>query len=86
MSWRIERVPGRPLHHTGDDRLALPLRLSRNGEITADVELLLSLAEAEHLRAALCHALDGRPVQPSAPDCRRSMQTSPSTAHIVGRA
>ena len=86
MNWKTERIPGRALHRTDDDRLALPLRLSRNGEIAADVELLLSLAEAEHLHAALCRALDGHPVPPSAPDCRQSVQTSPSTAHIMGRA
>ena len=86
MNWQTERIPGRPLHRTDDDRLALPLRLSRNGEITADVELLLSLTEAEHLHAALCRALDGHPVPQSAPDCRPSVQASPGIAHIVGRA
>ncbi|WP_105970482.1 hypothetical protein [Streptomyces geranii] len=86
MTWKTERIPGRPLHRTDDDRLALPLRLSRNGETTAEVELLLTTAEAEHLHAALCRALDGHPVPPTAPDCRKSTQTSPGTAHVMGRA
>ncbi|WP_055534425.1 hypothetical protein [Streptomyces graminilatus] len=86
MIWNAERVPGRPLHRTDDDRLVLPLRLTRSGEHPADAQLPLSLAEAEHLHAALCRALDTHPAPPSGPDCRRSVQTSPGTARVVGWA
>lgn len=68
MNWEIKRTPGHPLHRTDDDRLALPLSLSRNGEYAADAELSLSLAEAEHLHAALCRALDGHPAPSNSPD------------------
>ncbi|WP_216373012.1 hypothetical protein [Streptomyces tailanensis] len=50
--------------------MALPLRLSRNGEHATDTELVLSLAEAEHLHASLCRALDGHPPPRDVPDCR----------------
>ncbi|MDX3549015.1 hypothetical protein PV729_27070 [Streptomyces europaeiscabiei] len=86
MSWEIERTPSRPLHRTDDDRLAVPLRLSRDGKHTTDVDLMLSLIDAEHLHAALCRALDGHPAPPAAPDCRQPVQTSRSNAHIAGRA
>lgn len=86
MTWKIERTPGCPLHRTDDDRLALQLRLTRDGKHAADAELTLSLAEAEHLHAALCRALDGQLAPANAPDCRRSVQTSTSNAHIMGRA
>ncbi|WP_211270776.1 hypothetical protein [Streptomyces yerevanensis] len=45
-----------------------------------DAELVLSLVEAEHLHAALCRALDGHPVPPSAPECRTSVETTPIDA------
>ena len=86
MNWEIKRTPGRPLHRTDDDRLALPLSLSRNGEHATDAELSLSRAEAEHLHAALCRALDGHPAPANSPDCRRTVQTSPSHGPVVGHA
>ncbi|QFR00026.1 hypothetical protein F9278_32025 [Streptomyces phaeolivaceus] len=86
MSWTIERTPERPVRRTGDDRLAVPLRVTRTGGDPADTELTLTLAEAEHLHAALCRALDSQPPPPNAPDCRRPVQASPSVARIVGRA
>lgn len=86
MSWTIERAPGRPVRRTDDNRLAVPLRLSLKDGHTADTELTLTLADAEHLHAALCRALDGEPSPPVAPDCRRSVQASPGAAHIIGRA
>lgn len=86
MTWTIERPPGRPVHRTADNRLAVPLRLSLTDGHTTDTELTLTLAEAEHLHAALCRALDGEPTPPAAPDCRQSVQASSGTAHIVGRA
>nr|WP_239149408.1 hypothetical protein [Streptomyces sp. SID12501] len=66
--------------------MALPLRLTRDGDHPADAELTLTPAEAEHLHAALCRALDAHPAPPSGPDRRRSVQVSPSAACIVGRA
>lgn len=86
MSWTIERAPGRPVRRTDDDQLAVPLRLFFTGGQATDTELTLTLAEAEHLHAALCRALDGRPAPAAAPDCRQTVQFSPGTAHIVGRA
>ncbi|WP_327728025.1 hypothetical protein OG250_15000 [Streptomyces sp. NBC_00487] len=89
MSWTIVRTPGRPVRRTDDDRIAVPLRLARTGgdrgDLT-DTDLTLTLAEAEHLHAALCRALDGRPPPPAAPDCRQPVQVSPGAAHIIGRA
>ena len=86
MSWTIERTPERPVRRMGDKRLAVPLRLIRTGEEPTDTELTLTLAEAEHLHAALCRALDSQPPPPAAPECRQSVQASPSAAHISERA
>ncbi|MEE1766507.1 MULTISPECIES: hypothetical protein [unclassified Streptomyces] len=85
MTWTIERPPGRPVRRTADNRLAVPLRLSLTDGHATDAELTLTLAEAEHLHAALCRALDGEPTPPAAPDCRQSVQASPGTSRIVGR-
>ncbi|ULR50387.1 hypothetical protein [Streptomyces deccanensis] len=85
MTWTIERPPGRPVRRTADDRLAVPLRLSLTDGQATEAELTLTLAEAEHLHAALCRALDGEPTPPAAPDCRQSVQASPGTSRIVGR-
>ncbi|MBP5862472.1 hypothetical protein QBA57_19345 [Streptomyces scabiei] len=84
MSWTIERAPGRPVRRTDDDRLAVPLRLTHTGGHPTHTELTLTLAEAEHLHAALCRALDGQPPPPAVPDCRQSVQVSSGAAHIVG--
>lgn len=73
------------MRRTDDDRLILPLRLTRNSDQTADTELTLTPAEAEHLHAALCRALDGHPAPPSGPDCRQSVQVSSGTARVTGR-
>ena len=83
MSWTVERAPGRPVRRTDDERLAVPLRVTRTGGRPTDTELSLTLVEAEHLHAALCRALDGRPPPPAAPDCRQRFLTSPGTARIV---
>lgn len=75
------------MRRTGDDRLAVPLRLNGTGDRhPTDTDMTLTLAEAEHLHAALCRALDGQPLPPAAPDCRNSVQTSPGTGHTMGRA
>ncbi|WEH18273.1 hypothetical protein [Streptomyces sp. VNUA24] len=86
MTWTIQRPPGRPVRRTDDNHLAVPLRLFLTDGHATDAELNLTLAEAEHLHAALCRALDGEVPRPSAPDCRQSVQVSPGMAHIVGRA
>ncbi|MBZ3906646.1 hypothetical protein [Streptomyces griseiscabiei] len=86
MTWTVKRPQGRPVRRTADDQLAVPLCLSLTDGHATDTELTLTLAEAEHLHAALCRALDGEPPPPTAPDCRQSVQTSPGMAHIVGRA
>jgi hypothetical protein len=85
MTWKVERVPGRPLHRTEDGLFALPLRLTRSGNHPTDTTLTLTPVEAEHLHAALCRALDNQPASPSASECRVAVQTSPGTARIVGR-
>ncbi|MGW0844888.1 hypothetical protein ACWD26_33100 [Streptomyces sp. NPDC002787] len=74
------------MHRIGDGRVAVPLRLSLDGESPTDVELALSRVDAEHLHAALCRDLDGHPAPADAPDCRQPVQTSRGSAHIVGRA
>ncbi|MFE7838709.1 hypothetical protein ACFU53_22450 [Streptomyces sp. NPDC057474] len=87
MSWTIERAPGRPVRRTDDDGIAVPLRLNGTGDRhPTDTDMTLTLAEAEHLHAALCRALDGQPPPPTAPDCRQPVQASPGAAHILVRA
>ncbi|WP_200308159.1 hypothetical protein [Streptomyces adelaidensis] len=97
MTWTIERAPGRPVRRTDDGRIAVPLQLNRTGsghptepDTSTDADmtltLTLTLTEAEHLHASLCRALDGQPPPPAAPDCRHAVQTSPGTAHLIGRA
>ncbi|WP_371575689.1 hypothetical protein [Streptomyces sp. NBC_01314] len=85
MSWGIERTPGSRVDRTSDGRVAVPLRLSRNGEHTTDAELLLSLVDAEHLHASLCRALDGHPAPPSAPECRSESTVEPADARRTDR-
>ncbi|MEU1552295.1 hypothetical protein ABZ517_06165 [Streptomyces scabiei] len=85
MRWIVERPPGRPVRRTDDNRLAVPLQVSHADGQATDTELALTLAEAEHLHAALCRALDGQPMPPTAPDCRQSVQTSRGTTYLRGR-
>lgn len=85
MSWRIERTPGSRVHRTDDGRVAVPLRLSRDGEHATDAALVLSPVDAEHLHASLCRALDGHPAPPSAPDCRSDSVVEPVDAHRTDR-
>ncbi|MFE5740653.1 hypothetical protein [Streptomyces celluloflavus] len=56
--------------------MMLPLRIDRYGEYVATVPLVLTVAEAEHLHAALCYLLDAEPVPPDAPECREPIQRS----------
>ncbi|MDW8806774.1 hypothetical protein P1P68_18780 [Streptomyces scabiei] len=85
MSGTVVRPPGRPVRWTDDNRLAVPLRIALADGHSTDTELALTLAEAEHLHAALCRALDGHPVPPAAPDCRQTVQTARGTTHLRGR-
>ncbi|MDX2837100.1 hypothetical protein [Streptomyces scabiei] len=85
MSGTVARTPGRPVRWTDDNHLAVPLRIALADGHSTDTEWALTLAEAEHLHAALCRALDGQPVPPAAPDCRQTVQTSRSTTHLRGR-
>lgn len=84
MTWEIQRAPGSGLHRTADDRLALPLRLSRNGEHVTDPVLTLTLVEAEHLHAALCRALDDHPEPANAPGCRTRVAPADENAAREG--
>lgn len=66
--WRIDRIPSRPARAV-EGRVAVPLWLVRDGEHVADVDLLLSAAEAEVLHAetgdvlAVLRALASRPAR-----------------------
>lgn len=86
MSWGIARTPGSRVHRTGDGHVAVPLRLSRNGEHATDAELVLSLVEAEHLHASLCRALDGHPAPRDAPDCRDTVEAATALRAKVAEA
>lgn len=55
--WRIERIPGRPLHRGPDGRVILPLWLVKDGEHVTDGQLIMSSAEAESLCGTLCSTL-----------------------------
>jgi hypothetical protein len=41
VNWKVERTPGCPVRRGEDGRVAVPLRLSRQGEHAADAELSL---------------------------------------------
>lgn len=85
MKWEIERAPRAPVRRTEDDRVAVPLQLSRDGAHTEDTDLVLSLVDAEHLHASLCRALDGHPAPSSAPDCRSLGAVEPIDVHRIVR-
>lgn len=70
---RVSRVPGKPVRREADGGIAVPLWLEHHGSFHADLVLRLSAAEAEHLHAQLCRALDG------APDCRKDVRGSGGT-------
>lgn len=74
--WNVTRRPGLPLRRT-DDRFVLPLTVSRGGETAGVAEWVLTAVEAEQLHAALCYALDGRPVPDVAPECRTQGRRGP---------
>lgn len=76
---RISCVPCKPVTREPDGSLAIPLWLQRDGRFDADLALRLSPAEAEHLHAQLCRALDGQPVTTPAdrtPECRQEVRGS----------
>ncbi|MGW7485836.1 hypothetical protein [Streptomyces sp. NPDC054786] len=54
--------------------MALTLQITRHGEPVAAAPLRLTVAEAERVHAALCHALDQEPAPGDAPDCRKPIQ------------
>ncbi|KUJ70145.1 hypothetical protein ACZ90_07325 [Streptomyces albus subsp. albus] len=80
-NWQLGRVPGRPLRREGDDHLLLPMWIAREGEVIGTSALVLTVAEAEQLHAALCYALDGKPIPHFAPECRFSTQQGSSARH-----
>ncbi|KUJ65285.1 hypothetical protein ACZ90_48925 [Streptomyces albus subsp. albus] len=78
----LGRTPGQRIRHDEDGYLVLPMRIARKEVLVAASELVLTVAEAEWLHAALCYALDGKPVPDFAPDCRYPVQRSPGTRHL----
>ncbi|MEU5189637.1 hypothetical protein AB0G83_21160 [Streptomyces klenkii] len=80
---RINRVPSKPVRREADGSIAVPLWLERHNRYYADWVLRLSVAEAEHLHAQLCRALDGASVTTPAdhrtPDCRKDVRGSMGT-------
>ncbi|WFB09202.1 hypothetical protein LRS74_20790 [Streptomyces sp. LX-29] len=72
--WLISPVPERRYSWTADGELALSLQISRSGQHIAVASLRLTVTEAEHLHAGLCHALAGRRPPWDAPDCRQPSQ------------
>ncbi|MEU7234024.1 hypothetical protein [Streptomyces chrestomyceticus] len=59
-----------------DDRMALTLQITRRGELFATAPLRLTMAEAERIHAALCHALNREAAPLDAPECRKPIQYS----------
>lgn len=57
--WRIDRIPGRPVHRVVGGACVLPLWLLRHGRHVADLELLMSVADAELLGVQLSRAMEG---------------------------
>ncbi|MGW2325490.1 hypothetical protein ACWC5C_06950 [Streptomyces sp. NPDC001700] len=70
--WQINHVPEWKVRRLDDGSLALPLQISRGGQLLGASELRLSPTAAEHLHAALCYALDGQLPPTTAPDCRKT--------------
>lgn len=71
--WHVSPAAERPVRRA-DDTVVVPLRLSRDGERAAEVDLVLGLVAAEQLHAALCFALGDQPAPRDAPGCRRGVQ------------
>ncbi|GCB47862.1 hypothetical protein SNL152K_5175 [Streptomyces sp. NL15-2K] len=46
----------------------------------------MTLADAEHLHAALCRALDDQPAPPNAPECRSGAGTVDALSSKVAEA
>ncbi|MET2715717.1 hypothetical protein ABXV03_08240 [Streptomyces harbinensis] len=67
----------RSIRRTPSGELALPIRLSVNGEEAPDAEILLTTVQAEHLHAQLCRMLSDEPVPPGAPECRFDTKLDP---------
>lgn len=58
--WRIDRIPGRPVRRLAGGTCVLPLWLLRHGVHVTDLELMLSVSEAEALQAQLARSLRGQ--------------------------
>ncbi|WP_229699825.1 hypothetical protein [Streptomyces kronopolitis] len=54
--------------------MALTLQITRHEKPVATAPLRLTVAEAERVHTALCHALDQEPVPDNAPPCRKAIQ------------
>ncbi len=72
--WEIAPVASKSVNRGPDGRMALTLQITRHGDLVATAPLQLTVAEAERVHAALCHALDQEPVPDDAPVCRKSIQ------------
>lgn len=59
-----------------DGWMALMLQITRHGDLFATAPLRLTVAEAERMHAALCHALAREPAPSDAPECRKPIQHS----------
>ncbi len=57
--WRIDRIPGQPVRRLAGGACVLPLWLLRHGVHVTDLELRLSVAEAEALQVQLARSLRG---------------------------
>lgn len=69
---QISHAPEWKVRHMDDGGLALPLQINKSRQRLGIAELRLSPTAAEHLRAALCYALDGQLPPGAAPDCRKT--------------
>ncbi|MFI0779716.1 hypothetical protein [Streptomyces sp. NPDC021212] len=74
MDLRISHAPEWKVRRLDDGGLALPLQISRGGQLLGTAELRLTLTAAEHLHATLCYALDGQSPPTAAPDCRKPIR------------
>jgi hypothetical protein len=72
--WQISHAQEWTVRRLDDGSLALPLQISRGGQLLGTSELRLTPTAAEHLHAALCYVLDGQSPPTAAPDCRKPIR------------
>ncbi|MET8399952.1 hypothetical protein [Streptomyces sp900116325] len=72
--WEIGPATRKTVGREQDGRLTVPLQITHHGALVATAPLRLTVADAEHLHASLCHALDKEPAPADAPDCRKPIQ------------